>query len=90
MIIWYLLEIWKSSPGDILYFRFGPYFVEPLIAGLHPKTNEPYVASCDLIGCPMVPEDFVVVGTSEDQLLGEKTFIFSLDFILLQSFHCLK
>ena len=51
--------------------RFGPYFVEPIIAGLHPKTYEPYIASCDLIGCPNEPEDFVVSGTCADQLYGE-------------------
>eukprot|EP00794_Sanderia_malayensis_P001090 gene1090-431_t len=49
---------------------FGPYFIEPVIAGLDPKTNEPFVASCDLIGCPMIPEDFVVTGTCADQLYG--------------------
>jgi len=57
--------------SNILYGRrFGPYFVEPIIAGLHPKTNEPFIASCDLIGCPNEPEDFVVSGTCGDQLYG--------------------
>lgn len=57
--------------SNILYGRrFGPYFVEPIIAGLHPKTYEPFIASCDLIGCPMEPEDFVVSGTCSDQLYG--------------------
>ncbi|XP_066917105.1 proteasome subunit beta type-3-like [Clytia hemisphaerica] len=57
--------------SNILYGRrFGPYFVEPIICGLHPKTNEPYIASCDLIGCPMEPEDFVVGGTCSEQLYG--------------------
>jgi len=57
--------------SNILYGRrFGPYFVEPIIAGLDPKTGEPYVASCDLIGCPMIPDDFVVGGTCGDQLYG--------------------
>ena len=45
--------------------------MEPIIAGLHPKTYEPYIASCDLIGCPNEPEDFVVAGTCADQLYGE-------------------
>ena len=53
-----------------IILRFGPYFVEPIICGLHPKTNEPYIASCDLIGCPMEPEDFVVGGTCSEQLYG--------------------
>lgn len=53
-----------------LFCRFGPYFVEPVIAGLDPKTFEPFVASMDLIGCPMVPNDFVVSGTCSEQMYG--------------------
>jgi 20S proteasome alpha/beta subunit len=49
--------------------RFGPYFVEPVVAGLDEHGN-PFVASCDLIGCPMVTSDFVVSGTASDQLSG--------------------
>ena len=33
--------------------RFGPYFREPVVADLDPKTNEPYIASMDLVGCPI-------------------------------------
>jgi len=56
---------------NLLYeHRFGTYFVEPVIAGLDPKTNEPYLCGFDLIGCPNEPEDFVVGGTCEEQLYG--------------------
>lgn len=51
-------------------YRFGPYFVEPIIAGLDPKTFEPYISSMDLIGCPMETKDFVVGGTAAEQLYG--------------------
>ena len=51
------------------WLRFGPYFVEPIVAGLDSK-GEPYVASTDLIGCPMETRDFVVGGTSSEQLYG--------------------
>ena len=44
--------------------------MEPVIAGLDPKTNEPFIAAMDLIGCPMVTDDFVVSGTSTEQLYG--------------------
>ena len=44
--------------------------MEPVIAGLDPKTNEPFIASLDLIGCPMVTEDFVVSGTCTEQMYG--------------------
>lgn len=30
--------------------RFGPYFVEPVIAGINSK-DEPFIAAMDLIGC---------------------------------------
>lgn len=44
--------------------------MEPIIVGLHEKTNKPYVASMDLIGCPMFSEDFVVGGTCSEQMYG--------------------
>lgn len=44
--------------------------MEPVIAGLDPKTHEPYIASMDLIGCPMETNDFVVSGTCSEQMYG--------------------
>ena len=41
-----------------------------MIAGLDPKTFEPFIASMDLIGCPMVTDDFVVSGTCSEQMYG--------------------
>lgn len=49
--------------------RFGPYYVEPLIAGLE-EDGTPFIASTDLIGCPLVCTDFVVGGTCTEQLYG--------------------
>ncbi|KAJ1933053.1 proteasome core particle subunit beta 3 [Linderina pennispora] len=49
--------------------RFGPYFVEPVIAGLD-KDNKPFVCGMDLIGCPNYAEDFIVSGTASDNLFG--------------------
>uniref|UniRef100_A0A672FEM1 Proteasome subunit beta n=1 Tax=Salarias fasciatus TaxID=181472 RepID=A0A672FEM1_SALFA len=75
--------------------RFGPYYIEPVIAGLDPKTMEPFICSLDLIGCPMVTEDFVVSGTCSEQMYGmceslwepdlvSTTTSFSLSFFLLR------
>ncbi|KAI0032978.1 20S proteasome subunit beta 3 [Vararia minispora EC-137] len=54
--------------------RFGPYFIEPIIAGLerNPATGElsPYIAGADLIGCLNFAKDFVVAGTASDKLFG--------------------
>eukprot|EP00048_Salpingoeca_helianthica_P014402 m.221527 g.221527 ORF g.221527 m.221527 type:complete len:205 (+) comp15827_c0_seq1:2090-2704(+) len=56
--------------SNLLYEkRFGPYFVEPMVAGLNPD-GTPYVGQTDLIGCQMTTEDFVVGGTCSEQLFG--------------------
>lgn len=61
----------NSIVSNLLYERrFGPYFVEPVIAGLDPRTNEPFICSLDLIGCPMITDDFVVSGTANEQMYG--------------------
>jgi len=60
-----------SVVANLLYERrFGPYFVEPVIAGIDPKTGEPFIANTDLIGCLNEPEDFVVSGTCVEQAFG--------------------
>jgi len=50
--------------------RFGPYFVEPVICGLEPD-NTPFICGMDLIGAPLLANDFVVCGsTSSEALFG--------------------
>jgi len=64
-------KVFTSLLSNMLYERrFGPYFVEPVVAGLDPKTGVPFVAGMDLIGCQSIPEDFAVSGTCSDQLFG--------------------
>jgi 20S proteasome subunit beta 3 len=48
---------------------FGPYYCEPVIAGLEPD-GTPYVTGMDLIGAMAPAEDFVVSGNNTDSLLG--------------------
>lgn len=61
----------SSLLSSFLYERrFGPYFIEPIIAGIDEKTGEPYVGTMDLIGCKMDVKDFAVVGTCQEQLYG--------------------
>ena len=67
----------------VLCFRFGPYFIEPVIAGLDPKTLKPFVASLDLIGCPMITDDFVVSGTCTEQLYGMCESLWEPDLVRL-------
>lgn len=61
-----------SEQGEYLHallFRFGPYFVEPVVAGLG-KDNKPFICSMDLIGCINFAKDFVVSGTAGPNLYG--------------------
>lgn len=50
--------------------RFGPYFTEPVIAGIDEKTGETFIECFDLIGCPTGAKDFVVSGSCTEQLYG--------------------
>lgn len=51
-----------------IFFRFGPYFVEPVIAGL--EDGKPFLCGLDLIGAPVYANDFVAVGTAVNSLYG--------------------
>lgn len=55
---------------SILYEkRFGPYFTEPVVAGLD-EHDQPFVSAMDLIGAPVFTKDFVVAGTCTPNLYG--------------------
>ena len=53
----------------IILDRFGPWFCEPVVAGLT-ADNKPYLSGMDLIGAPIVTDDFVVSGTCTPNLHG--------------------
>lgn len=61
--------------------RFGPYFVEPVVAGLQdtPDGPKPYLCSMDLIGAPVETNDFVVGGTCTDYLFGSCESLYKPD-----------
>jgi 20S proteasome subunit beta 3 len=50
--------------------RFGPYFVSPVVAGIEPKSGEPFICGFDSIGCIDFAKDFIVSGTASEQLFG--------------------
>lgn len=53
--------------------RFGPFFIEPVMAGLTKKPSgeyRPFIAASDLIGCLNFAKDFVVAGTASQKLFG--------------------
>eukprot|EP00635_Sarcinochrysidales_sp_CCMP3193_P010189 CAMPEP_0118896958 /NCGR_PEP_ID=MMETSP1166-20130328/4569_1 /TAXON_ID=1104430 /ORGANISM="Chrysoreinhardia sp, Strain CCMP3193" /LENGTH=201 /DNA_ID=CAMNT_0006836019 /DNA_START=91 /DNA_END=696 /DNA_ORIENTATION=+ len=49
--------------------RFGPYFVEPIVAGLD-DDGKPFLCGMDLIGAPVFCGDYVVSGTCTPNLNG--------------------
>ena len=49
--------------------RFGPYFIEPVVAGLQ-QDGTPFLSAMDLIGAPVFTDDFVVSGTCSANLYG--------------------
>ena len=60
-----------SMVSNYLYSkRFGPFFIEPIIAGLEGDDYKPFLSGQDLIGCPVFTEDFAVVGTADNSLYG--------------------
>jgi len=61
----------SNMVSSMLYERrFGPWFVEPVVVGLEGEENKPYLCSMDLIGAPVLTEDFVVGGTCDQFLFG--------------------
>ncbi|KNH06752.1 Proteasome subunit alpha/beta [Perkinsela sp. CCAP 1560/4] len=64
------VDSFLSMFSNMLYERrFGPWFVEPVIAGFDSQNNV-QLASMDLIGAMSAPKDFVCTGTCEDSLMG--------------------
>lgn len=50
--------------------RFGPWFVEPVIAGLEGPECKPWVSAMDLVGAPVFTSDFVLSGTCSANMYG--------------------
>jgi len=63
-------ETFASLVSAMLYEkRFGPYFCEPIIAGLDDE-GVPFICTTDLIGAKQLAKDFVVSGTASESLYG--------------------
>ncbi|KAG6878125.1 hypothetical protein C0993_011839 [Termitomyces sp. T159_Od127] len=67
-------ETFAHLVSSTLYeHRFGPYFIEPVMAGLSKTPSggfKPFIAATDLIGCLNFAKDFVVAGTASSKLYG--------------------
>ena len=56
-------KVFSHMLSKILYEkRFGPYFVEPIVAGLD-ESGKPFLSGMDLIGASIEEDTFVVSGT---------------------------
>jgi len=65
--------IFANMVSNVLYEkRFGPFFCEPIIAGLEEKKDKhvPFICAMDLIGAQVFTDDFLVGGTCSEQLYG--------------------
>lgn len=68
--------------------RFGPYFCEPVIAGLD-EQGKPYITGMDLIGAMAPASDFVVAGSSSESLFGVCESFWKPDMGPEELFECL-
>jgi 20S proteasome subunit beta 3 len=63
-------KAFSTMLSNLLYEkRFGPWFVEPVVAGLD-KGGKPFISAMDLIGAECFAKDFVVSGTCPDNMYG--------------------
>lgn len=63
-------KVFSNMVASMLYEkRFGPFFVEPLVAGLD-ENDQPFISGMDLIGAPVFAKDFVLAGTSDEAMFG--------------------
>ncbi|CAA2935075.1 proteasome subunit beta type-3-A [Olea europaea subsp. europaea] len=72
-------ETFASLISAILYKkRFGPYFCQPVIAGLGDE-DKPFICTMDSIGAKELAKDFVVAGTASESLDGACESMFTPD-----------
>jgi 20S proteasome subunit beta 3 len=72
-------EVVNNLLSTLLYEkRFGPYFVEPIVAGLD-DNNKPFLSCMDLIGSSVKSDDFVVSGTCTGNMFGMSEALYKPD-----------
>lgn len=74
-------HVFANMVSSALYEkRFGPYFIEPIVAGLDASAQDkPFICAMDVIGCINHADDFVVAGTSAPNLYGMCESLFEPD-----------
>ncbi|KAF5955047.1 hypothetical protein HYC85_007903 [Camellia sinensis] len=72
-------QTFASLVSALLYEkRFGPYFCQPVIAGLG-DDDKPFICTMDSIGAKELAKDFVVAGTASESLYGACEAMFKPD-----------
>ncbi|KAL5145483.1 Proteasome subunit beta type-3 [Glycine soja] len=72
-------QTFASLVSAILYEnRFGPYFCQPVIAGLG-DDDKPFICTMDAIGAKELAKDFAVAGTASESLYGACESMFKPD-----------
>eukprot|EP00474_Spongospora_subterranea_P008558 CRZ09016.1 hypothetical protein [Spongospora subterranea] len=70
-------KVFSNMLSTMLYEkRFGPYFVEPVVAGID-KAGKPFICAMDLLGAAVYADDFVVSGTTGEELYGTCESLYS-------------
>eukprot|EP01094_Clydonella_sp_ATCC50884_P019430 TRINITY_DN378_c0_g1_i2.p1 TRINITY_DN378_c0_g1~~TRINITY_DN378_c0_g1_i2.p1 ORF type:complete len:192 (+),score=58.06 TRINITY_DN378_c0_g1_i2:680-1255(+) len=63
-------SVFANMVSSMLYEkRFGPFFVEPVVAGLEPD-GKPFICAMDLIGAPVFAKDVALAGTATEAMYG--------------------
>jgi 20S proteasome subunit beta 3 len=63
--------VFSNMVSNLLYERrFGPYFCEPVIAGLEGESNTPYLCGMDLLGAQVYTKDFILAGDCPEAMYG--------------------
>uniref|UniRef100_A0A2K2BFB9 Uncharacterized protein n=1 Tax=Populus trichocarpa TaxID=3694 RepID=A0A2K2BFB9_POPTR len=72
-------ETFANLVSAVLYEkRFGPYFCQPVIAGLD-DDDKPFICTMDFIGAKELAKDFVVAGSASESLYGACEAFFKPD-----------
>ncbi|KAL1508631.1 hypothetical protein AB1Y20_004727 [Prymnesium parvum] len=62
-------RVFSNMVSSLLYEkRFGPYFCEPVIAGL--ENGKPYLCGMDLLGAQVYTDDFILAGDCTEAMYG--------------------
>lgn len=83
-------EAFSALLSTMLYERrFGPWFCEPIVAGLK-DDNTPFLSGMDLLGAPVFADDFVVSGTCSENLHGTCEAFYKPDMDSMELFEVLS